>query len=191
VTPALDGRALLALARGAVAARLGLRVAAPPRAREAEPKRAVFVTVRRLSGALHGCIGTVEPTDPVSIAVEAYAQRAAFHDPRSRPLSRHELDDVRFEVSVLGPAETVACSSERDAAKAVEPGRHGVILSLGGRRGVFLPQVWETLPEPRTFLRRLRDKAGLDVDRWDRRIVVERFVVEKFHEQGYTRVSES
>ena len=31
----------------------------------------------------------------------------------------------------------------------------------GGRRATFLPQVWAQLPDPRAFLARLLEKAGI------------------------------
>jgi hypothetical protein len=57
-----------------------------------------------------------------------------------------------------------------------------VVLRWGFRRGTFLPQVWESLPEPRDFLRNLKRKAGLPESFWDDGVVLERYTVEKFEE---------
>ncbi|MCI5160335.1 MAG: AMMECR1 domain-containing protein, partial [Candidatus Electrothrix sp. AUS1_2] len=46
-------------------------------------------------------------------------------------------------------------------------GVDGVILKIpGGAGATFLPQVWEQLPDPETFLRHLCIKAGLPADSW-------------------------
>ncbi len=60
------------------------------------------------------------------------------------------------------------------------PGEDGLILAEpaaegGGRRGTFLPQVWETLPEPARFLAHLKEKAGLPADHWSETLRVWRY----------------
>jgi AMMECR1 domain-containing protein len=54
---------------------------------------------------------------------------------------------------------------------------------LDAARGVFLPQVWESLPAPLDFLRQLRRKAGLAEDGWDEATRLWRFGVEKWSEE--------
>jgi hypothetical protein len=39
-----------------------------------------------------------------------------------------------------------------------------VILEYEGKRGTFLPQVWEGLPDRRKFLEELMRKAGIPAD---------------------------
>ena len=51
-----------------------------------------------------------------------------------------------------------------------------------GRRGTFLPQVWETLPRPQLFLRELAKKAGLAADTRLARCRVSRYRVIKWAE---------
>ena len=60
------------------------------------------------------------------------------------------------------------------------PHRDGLILSSGGRRGTFLPSVWQQIPDPRAFLRALKAKAGLPPDLGHYRL--ERFGTESFAE---------
>jgi AMMECR1 domain-containing protein len=66
----------------------------------------------------------------------------------------------------------------------LRPGTDGVILRLGSRQGLFLPQVWEQIPDKQEFLSRLaEDKAGLAPSAWkqsDAKILV--FQVEAFQE---------
>lgn len=182
----LDGRALLHRARHAVRMHLGYEDPPLPRAPVGEPLAALFVTIRRHDGQLHGCIGTVDATLPLSVAVEKYAVLAAFDDPRTRRLRPEEIDDVVFEVSVLTAPVPLPCEGEEDACRKLVPGVDGVVLTAGARRGLFLPQVWESLPDPHAFLRQLHVKAGLP-GRWDPRTQLERFTVQKFHEPGFDR----
>ena len=62
------------------------------------------------------------------------------------------------------------------------PGEDGLILEADGKRGTFLPQVWEGLPDKRAFLRELVKKAGLPPDTRLARCKVSRYRVAKFHE---------
>ncbi|MCA9681940.1 MAG: AmmeMemoRadiSam system protein A, partial [Myxococcales bacterium] len=178
-----QGRQLLAIARNAVAARLGLTATTsepdPPWLR---PLATTFVTVthrprsgldgthrprsgldgtHRPHGELHGCIGTIEPHRPLGEDVRQNAIMAAFRDPRSRALRADELDAVDFSVSLLGPREPLSFADEPRARAALRPQVDGLVLHWRQHRGVFLPQVWESLPEPRDFLDQLKRKAGL------------------------------
>lgn len=179
------GSKLLEIARAAVSERLGGPPERVPRVRWLDEPGAAFVTLRRRGGRLHGCIGNVEPEQGLGDAVARNAALAAFEDPRSRPLRAAELDDVRFEVSVLGPASPLPVASELDACKKLRRGIDGVILSRGARRALFLPQVWRALPDPREFLAKLKVKAGLSPTYWDDEIELETFQVESFAEPGY------
>ena len=58
----------------------------------------------------------------------------------------------------------------------------GLILEAEGRRGTFLPQVWESLPSPTEFLSHLKQKAGLPAHYWSDRLSVARYTVEKWSE---------
>ena len=181
--PAIDplGQALLIIARNAIGERFGVdaRSHAPlPRLTEAG---ATFVTLTQ-HGALRGCIGSLTPYRALADDVAQNALAAAFGDPRFPPLGRRELATTRIEVSLLGATQPLACSDEADAIAHLRPGLDGVILSHGGRRATFLPQVWETLPEPRRFLAELKRKAGLPADFWDAAMRVERYAVDKWTE---------
>ena len=190
-----QGRQLLAIARNAVAERLGLTATTnepdPPWLR---PLAATFVTVthrprsgldgtHRPHGELHGCIGTIEPHRPLGEDVRQNAIMAAFRDPRSRALRADELDAVDFSVSILGPREPLSFTDEPRARAALRPHIDGLVLHWRQHRGVFLPQVWESLPAPRYFLDQLKRKAGLRTDFWAPDLTLERFEVEKFAER--------
>ena len=70
----------------------------------------------------------------------------------------------------------ISFSSEEDLITQVRPGLDGLVLVEGKQRGVFLPVVWDALPEPLTFLRQLKRKAGLSEDHWSSSLKVFRFV---------------
>jgi AMMECR1 domain-containing protein len=54
----------------------------------------------------------------------------------------------------------------------------GVILSDTRHRALFLPQVWQQLPEPDAFIRHLKHKAGWPADYWSANIEVQFFDVD-------------
>lgn len=175
------GTALLRLARGAIAQRLG-RAAPPPDWLPAlgEPG-ATFVTLTR-EGALRGCIGSLEAHQPLQDDVRQNALAAAFRDPRFPPLAAAEYDAVRVEVSLLSVPQPLRFDDEADALGQLRPGIDGLILSCEGRRATFLPQVWEGLPDPARFLAHLKRKAGLAEDYWSAAMTLARYEVQKWKE---------
>jgi AmmeMemoRadiSam system protein A len=137
---------------------------APVRASEYAPALqtnvATFVTLR-LDGQLRGCVGTAIARRPLveDIAINAFG--AAFHDLRFPPLSETEFDLLSIELSALSAPEPLTFIDEDDLVAQLVPGRDGLILEHHGRHGLFLPQVWDMLPDPSAFLKHLKAKAGL------------------------------
>ncbi len=156
-------RDLLALARRALEAYF--RGEPPPRlesdrAESFGQARALFVTLRQ-RGQLRGCIGTLSPEGDLTRTVPRFALRAAMEDPRFPPLSSEELPECRIEISVLTPPVPVP------NPEAIEIGRDGLIVELGGRSGLLLPQVateWGFNRE--RFLAEVCRKAGLPPGSW-------------------------
>jgi len=142
---------------------------------------ASFVTLR-VAGALRGCLGSLEAQRPVVVDVASNAFAAAFHDPRFPPLEPSELPELGVHLSVLGPPEPLEVGCEEELLALLRPGVDGLILEDQGRRGTFLPQVWESLPEPRAFLRELRRKAGLAPEHWSETLRVHRYTVQSIAE---------
>jgi len=141
--------------------------------------RASFVTVT-LDGALRGCVGSVTPRQALAVDVAASAHKAAFSDPRFPPVTKEEAARLGIGISILSHLRPIAFSSEAELIDALNPDVDGVVLTLGERRGLFLPHVWEGLREPQAFLRRLKEKAGLDPDFWSRKLEAHRFTTESF-----------
>jgi hypothetical protein len=178
------GEVLLAIARESLAEAFeGTGESRPARQDApwlAEPG-ATFVTLTR-GGELRGCIGSLEPHRPLGEDVRANARAAAFRDPRFPPLAAAELPRVTIEVSLLGPAVPLAVTSEAEALARLRPERDGVILEYGEARATFLPQVWEQLPDPRSFVAHLKQKAGLPPSFWSPELRLWTYEVTKWEE---------
>ena len=175
------GLALLARARNAIAAEFGFAAVPEPGHPALEKAGATFVTLTQ-EGELRGCIGSLEARRPLDADVRANAQAAAFSDPRFMPLAQAEFARTRVEVSLLTPATPLEFSDETDAISCLRPGVDGVILEYGSHRATFLPQVWDSLPDPRQFLSHLKRKAGLPADFWADGIKLSRYEVQKWKE---------
>ena len=139
--------------------------------------RATFVTLEKHK-RLRGCIGTLEAIRPLLEDVTQNAFAAAFNDPRFPPLQRNELDNLAIHISILSPAEPMTFSSEQDLIAQLRPGIDGLILEDRGRRGTFLPSVWESLPNPEDFLAHLKLKAGLPESYWSNTLKIYRYTTE-------------
>ena len=135
---------------------------------------AAFVTLHK-NGELRGCIGSLEPHRPLVLDVAEHAFDAAFRDPRFPPVTENELAYLALHIAVLTPMEPLPCDSEEDLLQKVRPGQDGLVIEEGEHRGTFLPAVWETLPEPRRFLKHLKQKAGLPQDYWSDTLVFYRY----------------
>lgn len=120
-----------------------------------------FVTLRR-DGELLGCIGALEPYQGLGRDIVEHAVAAAFDDPRFEPVQ--DLAGVHVEVSVLGPLREFPATSYDDVVARLP--RVGAVVSAQGRRGTFLPAVWEQLPTNEVFVAGLWRKAGLRPGTW-------------------------
>lgn len=186
--PADAGPVLLQIARAAIAQAVGAVEPSSTAADEASSPAptwltqdgAAFVTLTQ-GTALRGCIGSLEPYRALLDDVQGNAVSAATRDQRFTPLTASELPDTTIEVSVLSTPEALDVSSREEAIAALRPGIDGAILEAGGRRGTFLPQVWEKIPDPEEFLDQLIRKARLS-GRWPRGAQLYRYTVTSFEE---------
>ncbi len=148
----------------------------PPSAHLAE-LRGVFTSLY-LRGALRGCVGYVFPTTPLYRAVAETACAAAFEDTRFDPVKFDEAPSLQIELSILSPPRPIL-------ADAIEIGRHGLLISASGQRGLLLPQVpvergWNRI----TFLEQTCRKAGLPLDAWQKGATLEAFTAEVFGDRS-------
>jgi len=142
---------------------------------------AAFVTLVK-DDRLRGCIGSLTAHRALVRDVAENAVRAGHADPRFARVTPDEIEEINLKIAVLGPPAAMSFSSEEDLLAQLRPGEDGVILSDRGRRGTFLPMVWESLPEPEDFWLQLKRKAGLPVDYWSETLRVERYRAESFSE---------
>lgn len=133
---------------------------------------ASFVTLK-LNGQLRGCIGSVYPTKPLILDIIDNAKNAAFQDSRFEPLLPEELKNLELSVSILSSIERINFKDERDLLSKIYP--HGIIISERGRRAVYLPVVWEQLPDRQDFLNTLKEKAGLPANYFSKSIEAYKF----------------
>lgn len=121
---------------------------------------ASFVTLN-IDDELRGCIGTTDAVAPLVIGVADNAFRSAFQDPRFKPLTTEEFERLKISISVLSKPEPLHCSSEAELLDQLRPRVDGLIIERGPLRATFLPEVWESLPNPSDFLSQLKRKAGI------------------------------
>ena len=184
MTSDADRALLLKIARDAIAAHVNSQspiynsqsaTRNPQSAILARPGGA-FVTLHK-RGDLRGCIGHIEPTEPLGTVVPRCAVAACSTDPRFPPIAPAELGEIDIEISLLGPLEPIAGPQD------IIVGRHGLVVERGWQRGLLLPQVatewgWDAA----TFLAHTCQKAGLPRDAWRQGGTVWRFEAEVFGE---------
>jgi uncharacterized protein len=165
---------LLKLAHAAIVSKFENREISfeSPSSHLAEP-RGVFTTIY-LYGALHGCVGFIFPVTSLYRNVAETARSAAFEDTRFSPITREESSALKISLSVLSTLSPIA-------PEEIEIGRHGLLISMAGHRGLLLPQVpaehgWDRI----TFLEHTCRKAGLPVDAWKNGAQIEAFTAEIF-----------
>lgn len=126
-------------------------------------RRGAFVTLHRArDGELRGCVGMMRSEESLARTVARMAVSAATEDGRFDPVTAGELPELQIEISALGPMLPIR-------PEVVEVGRHGLLISHQGRRGVLLPQVpvehgWDR----ETFLDHTCLKAGLLPGTWQK-----------------------
>jgi hypothetical protein len=179
VSPAQAGEALLGIACGAIERQLFQKAMTSLDAPWLRQAGATFVTLKK-NGALRGCIGSLQAERPLAEDVAQNALGAAFRDPRFPALTAEEWPQCEVEVSLLCAPRLLSFADEADLMAQIRPGEDGLILEAQGRRGTFLPQVWESIPDTRAFLRELVKKAGLPPDTPLARCRMLRYRVVKF-----------
>jgi AmmeMemoRadiSam system protein A len=147
----------------------------PSEANLMEPGGA-FVSLHRRA-RLRGCVGQMHSDQPLVQVVCYCARAAALEDPRFDRVRPDELAEIEIELSILSRLEEIA-------PERIEAGRHGLMVSRGGQRGVLLPQVATQFRWPAArFLEETCVKAGFEPDAWkDPGTRIEAFTAEVFAE---------
>jgi AmmeMemoRadiSam system protein A len=143
---------------------------------------ASFVTLTE-NGDLRGCIGALEPYQPLVQDVCEHAAAAAMEDYRFPPVRPDEVSLLEIEISRLTPPERLEYTDPLELPTHLRPHIDGVVLRDGFRRSTFLPQVWEKIPDPVTFLAHLCQKMGAPATFWRHKLLeVYTYQVEEFKE---------
>lgn len=168
---------LLTLARQVIEARVLGKPRPPVVHEEVLARRAGAFVSLHANGDLRGCIGHVEPDQPLGVVIARCAIGACSADPRFPPVTAFELAAIQIELSVLGPLELVSGAAD------IEIGRHGIAVESGGARGLLLPQVAQEWSwDAETFLAHTCRKAGLSGNAHRLGIRIWRFEAEVFAE---------
>ena len=137
-------------------------------------KGASFVTLKQ-NQELRGCIGTVIPHVAIAQDVAENAYRAAMEDSRFQSLTQKELANLTFSISLLTEFEPIHYKDADDLVSQIQAGIDGIIIRDGDRQGLFLPSVWQELPDKEEFMKHLKIKAGINPSYWSENLKVYRF----------------
>lgn len=121
---------------------------------------ACFVTLE-IDGNLRGCIGSIIATRPLIDDLVLNSYNAAFSDSRFNPLERFEFENVKVAISLLSTPVKMDFKDESDLLSQIVPNTDGIIIQDRGYQAVYLPSVWEQLPNKVEFLQSLKIKAGM------------------------------
>jgi AmmeMemoRadiSam system protein A len=176
---------LLPIARASIASQFGKRHAADESAPWLREQGASFITLN-LDNKLRGCIGSLKAHRTLLDDIKANALAAAFKDPRFKPLSAAEYENIEVEISLLSALTAMQFTDEASALAQLQPNVHGVIFEYGHHRSTFLPQVWEHFADPMMFLATLKQKAGLPPNFWEAGVKLHTYTVTKLLERQRT-----
>ncbi len=153
-----------------------LEVTSEPPSEHLAARRGAFTTLY-LHGNLRGCVGYVFPIESIYRTIANTARAAAFEDTRFLPVTREEAPLLTVSLSILSPIQAIT-------PEEIEVGKHGLLISQHGRRGLLLPQVASEHGWSReTFLDQTCQKAGLPADSWHRGAIIEAFTAEIFGDE--------
>lgn len=124
---------------------------------------AVFVTLR-IEGELRGCVGSIVAHRTLIQDLIESAYSAAFSDHRFGPLTIDEYNETNVSISILTAMKAIEFKGEEDLLEKIISGKDGVIIREGRHQAVYLPSVWQQLPDKKEFLASLKEKAGLNAD---------------------------
>ena len=140
--------------------------------------KATFITLKK-DGKLRGCIGSLVAHREFYNDLVINAQKAAFEDPRFKPLEESELKHTSIEISILSDAILQKYDNLEDLKSKVSIGIDGIILKYKNKQATFLPQVWDDIPNFEDFFAQLSRKGGFDISCLNDGALVYKYQVEK------------
>ncbi len=152
----------------------GMKLPSEPSNKELLQPKACFVTLQH-NGTLRGCIGSLEVHEPLWLNACKNAYASGFKDTRFSPLTPDDRRGLSLEISVLSDLVALNNQGELALLKALRPNVDGLLLEQGWHRAVFLPSVWQVLPDPKQFVRALKRKGGWLETYWSEDITLHRF----------------
>ncbi len=130
---------------------------------ELKKNTATFITLKTIPhNKLRGCIGSLDAYQPLYKDIIVNAQSAALRDPRFKPVSLEEFNNIKIEISILTEAKVLRYTNVKDLKSKIKPFKDGVVLKYGNKHATYLPQVWEQLTNFDDFFESLCNKAKLD-----------------------------
>lgn len=135
---------------------------------------AVFVTLEK-GGNLRGCIGSIIPQRALIRDIITNARNAAYSDPRFNPVDKSEIKDLSIAVSLLSIPKPMTFKDEEDLLSQIRQNVDGIIIRDGNYQAVYLPSVWEQIPDKQMFLNSLKVKAGMKPDHFSKTFEAYRF----------------
>jgi uncharacterized protein len=141
-------------------------------------KSGAFVTLTE-RGRLRGCIGYIISNEPLFETICDAAVQASQNDPRFPSVRQSEIKNLSIEISVL--SEPFPLSSYEE----IEIGKHGLIMTEKGRRGLLLPQVpIEHHMNKDQYMDAICQKTGFPAGYWKtKQLVLEAFTATVFSEE--------
>ena len=135
---------------------------------------AVFVTLEK-NGNLRGCIGSIIAHRPLIQDIITNAKNSAYADPRFNPVEKSEIKDLKIAVSLLSIPKPMKFKDEADLLNQIRQNVDGIIIKDGNYQAVYLPSVWEQIPDKKMFLDSLKVKAGMSPDHFSKTFEAYRF----------------
>lgn len=142
-----------------------------------EQPGACFVTLE-INDNLRGCIGSIIAHQPLIKDLIHNSYSSAFSDSRFSPLTKDEFKNISIAISLLSAPSKMVFANEKDLLNKIQPFIDGIIIKDGYYQAVYLPSVWEQLPNKTLFLSSLKQKAGLSPNHFSKNFEAYRFTSE-------------
>ena len=120
-----------------------------------------FVSVK-VGGEVRGCIGRIEPTEPLAETVAWAAGAAVEGRAWFTAIPASELNELEVEVHLLSSLRRIFVSSIDELAASLHPGVDGLVIVEGAGRATYLPSVWQNIPDPSAFVSGLIAKGKFE-----------------------------
>ncbi len=151
-----------------------------------EQRHGVFVTLRHYpTMELRGNAGFARPLAPLGELLVDAAIAAGFEDSKFVSVSKHELDDLLVEVSVLSsPVQVIG--SEKKRLDSVQVGRDGLMVQYGHYGGLLLPaEAAENKWDKRRFMEEICRKVRIHANYWAQpNVKLYKFEAQLFREES-------